>query len=211
MKSEYFPNSPGGRLVQCFGCVLMVGLLTGCAFTRTPVQVNLAPRVDQPLKVGQKASLEVGEVRDSRLVTDQFVLLQKANGYGPTDGAYITDKPVAEIFRNGLAATLRQNGFMTTNGTSYELRGNIQSFGFGVIQRAFSSPTAKSWLTVRFELVDKSTGLPIWHDAYDGQDTEPGPTGFDNGTFIATVFSKVSEDVIRQLVSDRAFRSYFER
>ncbi len=211
MKSEWFQKSPGGLLVQFLCCVLMGGVLTGCAFSRTPVQVNLAPWVDQPLKVGLKASLEVGEVRDSRLVTDQFVLFQKANGYGPTDGAYITDKPVAEIFRNGLAATLRQNGFMTTNGTSYELRGNIQSFGCGVIQRAFSASMAKSWLTVRFELVDKSTGLPVWHDTYDGQDTEQGPSGFEEGTFIATVFSKVSEDVIRQLVSDRAFRNYFER
>jgi hypothetical protein len=197
--------------IQFLGCVLMAGLLTGCAFSRTSVQVNLAPRVDQPLRVEQKASLEVGDIKDSRLVTDNFVLLQKANAYGPTEGAFVADKPVAEIFRNGLAATLQQNGFMTTNGTRYELRGEIQSFGCGAIQRFFSASTVKTWLTVRFELVDKSTGLPVWHDTYNGQDTEPGSGGIGAGGFIGSVFSKVSEDVIRQLVSDRTFRSYFER
>jgi hypothetical protein len=68
-------------------------LLTGCASSRTLVQLTVVSRINQPLKKSSKASLEVEAVKDSRPVTDEFVLMQQSNIHGPTTGSYITEKP----------------------------------------------------------------------------------------------------------------------
>jgi hypothetical protein len=212
MKSETSEKSGWGLLVKFFCCILAGGLLTGCAFSRTPVKLSFSPSVTQPLNATKKGSLEVGEVKDSRLVSDPLVLMQKANAYGPTSGAYVTEVPVATIFHNGLKAALDQNGFTGTTALHYELHADIQNFGIPVIQNGlFSAMTAKPWLEVRFELEEKATGQPVWHDTYTGQVTEPlsSWTGED-GEFIAKVFPKVSQEVVKQLISDRSFRIFFE-
>jgi hypothetical protein len=60
-------------------------------------------------------------------------------------------------------------------------------------------------------LEEKATGQPVWHDTYTGQVTEPlsSWTGED-GEFIAKVFPNVSQEVVKQLISDRSFRIFFE-
>src|ERR1700742_2471375 len=72
----------GGLLL--LGCCL---LATGCAFSRTDTNVVFAPKVSEPLKAEKKASLTMGEIKDSRSVSDANVLLHKSNAYGPTSGA----------------------------------------------------------------------------------------------------------------------------
>jgi len=200
------------RLMAILSSLIAVGLLTGCAFSRTPVQVTFAPAISQPVKAPGKAALEVGEIRDTRLVGDPMVLLHKSNAYGPTSGAYVTDVPLAKIFGDGLKRALEQNAFMGTNGLHYELRGEIQNFGFGAIQNGvFSSLTSKTWLTVRFELVDKAKGLPVWHDTFNGQATGTlsAWTGGD-ASDVGRAFSEGAQDVVKQLISDLEFRNYFE-
>jgi hypothetical protein len=196
--------------VQLILGVAFGGVLTGCAFSRTHVSVNFSPNITQPLNAPQKASLEVGEVKDTRLVDDNFVLMHKANAYGPTSGAYVTDVPVADIFRKGLKVALEQNNFTKTGAIHYELRANIQNFGVGVIQNAFASSTVKPWIEVRFELIEKATGQAVWHDTYTGQTTDRLSFGMADAEFIGKVFSEVSQEVIKQLISDKAFRNYFE-
>ena len=186
-------------------------LLTGCAFSRTQVKVNFSPNVMQPLSGAHKGSLEVGEVKDSRFVTDSLVLLQKANQYGATSGAYVADVPVADTFRDGLRRALEQNGFTGTNADHYILRSELHGFGIGVIQTGlFSAATAKPWLEVRFELDNKETGQPVWHDTYTGQVTDQlsAWNGADADR-IARFFSLAATDVVKQLIADRAFRSIF--
>ncbi len=186
----------------------MGSLLTGCAWTKTPVQMTLSPRLNQPLREPVKAALEIAPVKDARPVKDASVLIQKQNAYGKTTGAYVTEKPVAEIFGNGLKSALVQNGFETANGTKYALETEIQGFDYEIIA-GFWEGTFISKVTVRFELVNQATKLPAWHDTYIGRDRAQSAMG--TGQFVADSFSKASEDVIRQLVSDPAFRSYFEQ
>jgi hypothetical protein len=185
----------------------MAGLLTGCAFSRTPVQMTLAPKVDQPLRDPVKGSLEVAPVKDSRSVKDGSVLIHKANQYGTTSGAYVTQKPVAEIFADGLKAALQQNGFENTNAAQYILKSEIQSCNYEAIA-GFWKGTLITKLTVRFELMSQATKLPVWHETYNGEDRLEASWG--TGQLITDAFSRSAEDVIRQLISDRTFRSYFE-
>jgi hypothetical protein len=202
-----------GRLaMQLFAGMGLGVLITGCAFTRTPVKVEFSPSVAQSLNAVHQGSLEVGEVKDSRTVTDPLVLLHKANEYGATSGAYVTEVPVGDIFREGLEKALKQNGFVGNTAEHYVLRSDLQGFGFGVIQTGlFTAPTAKPWLEVRFELDNKATGQPVWHDTYTGKVTDvlSAWNGAD-GERIASFFSLAATDAVKQLIADKAFRSYFE-
>jgi hypothetical protein len=202
-------KSVRGAAVHILNCLLLAGLMTGCAFTRTPVKVAFGPVAGNPLKAGTKTALEIGTISDARQVTDGMVLYQKMNAYGTTSGAYVTEKPVTEVFKDGLTAALQQNGFMNPNPAKYQLTAEIKGGTIGVIQNMWSANTAKAWMQVRFELVDKATGLPVWHDTYDGEDSRPVPT-WEDSDFIAQEFSRTASDIFRQLVSDKAFRNYFE-
>jgi hypothetical protein len=208
MKIKDSTRSAGILSIQLLGCVLLAGLLTGCAFSRTTIQMSLAPAVDEPLKESGKASLDVSPVKDSRSVKDGMVLIHKKNGYGmTTSGAYVTEKPIAEIFQDGLNAALEKNGFTATNATRYVLESEIQTIDYDTIA-GFWKGTLISKLTVRFELTNPTAKLPLWHETYIGQDSSEASWG--TGQFVADCFSRASEDVIRQLVSDKTFRSYFE-
>ncbi len=193
-------------LVHSAACLLAGITLTGCAFSRTTVKIPPAVVPEEPLPPSPKATLQVGMVKDSRLVADPMVLLHKANEYGTTSGAYVTEKPVADIFRDALTDALQKSGFVSSN-APYELRSDIQSFGIGVIQKMFSAATIKPFMTVRFELVDRNTGQSVWHDTYESQDTSKASWGV--GEWVAESFSKVSAKAIQALLADQTFRAHF--
>ena len=176
--------------------------------TRTETKLAFTPTVENPLGNQRKAGLEVGEIADKRPVKDKAVLIHKINGYGQTtSGAYVSQRPVAGVFKEGLVSTLDRNGFARAEGAKYELRGSIEEFEFEAISGLWKA-TVKPKLTVRLELFDKATGQSAWRETYFGRDTLE--TAWGDAAFVAMLFSKSAEDVLRQLVSDRAFRSHFD-
>lgn len=190
--------------------VLFTGLAilsTGCAFTRTTVAINFKPVVDSPVGPKSVAYLSVGDIKDTRPVEDKYVLTHKFDGYGDqTSGAFVTEQPVAEVFKQGLIEALQTNGFArTASPTHFELRANIQQFDNRVIS-GFLEATVKPELTVRFELLDGS-GTVVWRDTMIGRSTLQTPWG--NGEFIVKTFNAAAEDAIRQLLADDSFRGYF--
>jgi hypothetical protein len=213
--------------------LLLGGLLMGCVTERYRTTIILEPGVQEPLSGAPRASITLGRFKDSRLNAPWYLLLSKPNSPNPlkpTEWAYVTNRSVATILRDGVADALGQNGFKTfghpsdtfhnnltaaleQNGfkpdpaTYYVLYGDLQSAGCRNLQRLFARSIIKTWLTVRFDLVDKATGLTVWHDTYTGQTTM---TNYSGGKFLATAFAGASDDVIRQLVTDRTFRNYFE-
>src|ERR1022692_3509172 len=162
METKYEKNNGFGYLLRVVSCIFAITLLTGCAFSRTPVKVNFSPLVENQLKTAHTNWLEIRMIKDSRPVTDEFVLIQKANQYGPTSGAYITEVPVTKIFQTGLQSALAQNGFTGSNQAQYKLDVDLRGFGFGVIQNGLFNATGKPWMEIRFELVDSTTGQPVW-------------------------------------------------
>ncbi|HTY86814.1 MAG TPA: hypothetical protein VMB80_05055 [Candidatus Acidoferrum sp.] len=209
MKTKLFHVLMKDPRIRAIICIGLAGLATGCVFMRKPVTLTLAPPAGQPLPAGSKASLALGEFKDTRLVTDGFVLVQDENAYGPTEGAFVTEKPVAELFRDGLRSALEQDGFPITQPAPYELRGNLQSSGVRVIEGFMFPREIKFWLTARFDLVDSATGLTVWHDTYTGQNTTTNLT-WNRKMFVVPACSNMLVNTITQLVSDRMFRRYFE-
>ena len=192
-------------LLLLTGCAF---LATGCAFSRTKVNVQFDPKISNPLGQNATAQLTVGEIRDSRPVTDPLVLSQKYNGYGQrTSGAYVAQEPVADIFKQGLQKVLDASGFTkSTQQRGLELKANIQEFDHDVIV-GFWKATVKPKLTVRFELLDKQTGGSVWRDTYVGRDSLE--TTWGTGEFLVQTFNRAAEDVVRQLIADASFRKFF--
>lgn len=195
------------RALPLLSCALLCAFVSGCAFSRTETQVNFTPKINEPLKAERKSSLVVGQIKDSRTVSDANVLIHKENAYGTTSGAYVTKTPVAEILKNGLAEALKQNGFISTDAGKYELRGDIQEFSLGAVT-GFWQATVMPKLVVRFELVAKDSQAPVWHDTFIGRAT--GKTAMGDKDFLARMFSESADDLTKQLVTDKTFRSYFE-
>jgi hypothetical protein len=189
-------------------CGIICLLATGCAFTRTETDVHFSPIITDSLGAQKKASLTVAEIKDSRSVEDKFVIMHKANQYGTTSGAYVTKTPVSDILRDGLIEALQQNGFINTNTNQYELRADMQEFSGDAIE-GFWKATVKSKLTVRFELVDKSSGKTVWHDTFIGLATNK--TAWGDRNFVAKIFSDSANDLVQQLLADKEFRGFFEQ
>ena len=208
------------RRVRWMGCLVLIGLLAGCVQHRQWVYLILGPKATDPLKSQPTASLKLGLFKDSRPDATRYLLLSKPNipnPFKPIELAYLASNSVAGVLRDGMADALGNNGFKTfhspTNAfsqnrvTSYLLCGDIQSAGCRNIQRLFAHSIIKTWLTVRFDLVDETTGLTVWHDTYTGQNTATNQAG---AGFLLDAFVNASDDLIGQLISDRNFRSYFE-
>ncbi len=128
MDIAFFKKAVIGSWVKLCFCICLAAAMSGCAFSRTQVAVGFSPNFTQALSGPHKGSLEVSDVKDTRLVTDGFVLMQKSTEYGATSGAYVTAQPVADIFRDGLKMALEQNGFTAANTTQYELHAELQRF-----------------------------------------------------------------------------------
>ena len=200
--TKYFSRT----LLLLAGCAVCA-TLTGCALTRTETAVTFAPKVNEPLKAERKSSLTVGEIKDSRPVHDGNVIIHKQNEYGTASGAYVTKPAGAEILKNGLADAFKQNGFTGADAAKYELQGDIQEFTFEGIG-GFWQATVKPKFVVRFELVEKGSGRPVWHDTYNGRTT--GKTAWGDNKFVEQMFTESADDLVKQLVSDKSFREFFE-
>jgi ABC-type uncharacterized transport system auxiliary subunit len=207
--SDFRPLISRQRLLVCLAVTLLGVLATGCAFSKTPVTVNFAPTVQQPLTAAASSTLQVGKVKDSRPINDPAVLVQKRNGYGQvTSGSYVAQKPIAELFRDGLASALNANGFKPGSGASkYEIRGDVQEFDFDVIT-GFWTAEVKPKLIVRFELVELATSKPVWRETYVGRHT--AKTAWGDSTFMVEMFNQAAENAVKQLLEDNSFRSYFQ-
>jgi hypothetical protein len=212
-------------------CCLLSLFVTGCNFSRTKTNVVFAPAYRQPLARTPKAGLVVGPVKDSRAVKDKDkdVLAFKRTGAFAggvtTSGGYVTPRPIADLVHDRLADALQQNGFMAGT-TKYELRGDIQQFGFyygnvdaiitahgaqfvGILGMEFYKANACEIMTVRFDLYDKTTGQSVWNGTYNGVGPNVDRGGIRSKA-LANMFAKATDDLVKQLVSDKAFRSFLE-
>ena len=197
-----------GRFVSILllGCLGLAGLLTGCGGNRL-AHFTLVPPVNAPLKEPVKGSLEVAVVKDTRPHVYEAELGPDMPGdFADLVSSYpfMADRPVAEIFQEGLNAAFQQNGFETTNAIRYLLNGHIQSFDFAD-RSDLRAPKCCLW--VDFELKNKETGESVWRQTILGDETTANSITTRN---FELAFIEAADDVICQLVTNATFRGYFE-
>lgn len=184
-------------------------LLSGCAWTKTPANISLSPKQSVPLNSPAKATLRVTEVKDTRSISDPTVIVQKRNAYGKTTGAYVAERPVKEIFHAALEATLRTNAFNLSSANSdYELKAEIKGIEDDFIQTGLFTAEGIFTVTVRFELLETSSGNLVWHDTLSGKAKETTSSG--SVAFIKRNVEAAADDVIRQLIADKQLRRSFQ-
>ena len=195
-------------LIHSAVLAMVLALTSGCAFSTTKTQVNFSPSYAQPLASSGQPAVDVAEFKDSRPVNEPTVLLHKANAYGPTSGAFVAQRAVGEILRDGVIDGLKKNRFEVMPGSAkYELRGDVQEFNFDSISGVWTAKV-KPRLQVRFELIDKTSGTSVWRDTFIGRGNVESAWG--SSEMVARLFTLGAEDVVRQLISDPTFRRFFE-
>ena len=195
------------RALLCSGVALAL-VLSGCAWTKTPVNITLTPGINQLLDASAKSTLRIGEIKDERFASDPRVVWQKANAYGKTTGAYVAQVPMAELLREALEKALLRNEFkVATNGAVYELGMRIQESRQETIQMGLISSKATVALSVRFELLEAATGKSVWRDTFIGRSEDK--LGMSVVAFVERNFKAAAEDVLRQLIVDKSFRQNF--
>jgi hypothetical protein len=228
------PSSPILSL-QFLACVLTVGLLTGCVEIRfgdlppkvpkvTTVEVPLAPNVNQPLKEPVKASLEVAAVHDARNSRDPWTLVYNWDN----NRAFVAEKPVAEIFQDGLSNALRQNGFMSTNRPRYVLQTELRGFfstssdevppaSVQVLGALLGTDLSNYQLMLRvdFTLFNPEAKRPVWslNQLPELELTCCGKRLAWTYSWPETCgkgFAEMAEDAIHQLIANQQFRNLFE-
>lgn len=202
------PRSSTIRSSRLLLCACLASLITGCAYTNTETKVNFAPGLSEPLRQS-KATLQVEEGKDTRAVNDPRVIIHKANNYGRTTGAYVAPIPVSELFRKGLVAALRTNAFqVVSNAATYSLNFELQEFDYDTLGGVWTV-TTKPKCAVRFELTEKSTGRSVWRDTLVGR-SEHITNWRNNVWFVSETFTNSAGDTVRQLITNKEFRRYFE-
>jgi hypothetical protein len=170
----------------------------------------MRPNVEKPLTSASEKTLKVAPVEDTRTVTDKKVAFQKVNGYGAkTSGAYVADRPIADIFHDALVSALQSNRFPVNDNASGSLRLNttIEDFDFAVLT-GFWAATVEPKFRVKFSVIEESSNKVLWKENYTGKVQRK--TAWGTASFAAEIFSAAAEDAIRQLIEDKTFRALFE-
>ncbi|MFN7140387.1 MAG: hypothetical protein ACK4UN_13705, partial [Limisphaerales bacterium] len=179
----------------------------GCASKNNPT-VHFQPAVSQALVGTPKASVRVATIQDWRPLHNKSTVGQQRNGHGHrTSDFVLAQKPLGDIFREGLVHAMEENQYQVAPGSGrYELRGGIKEFNCTQVH-GFWDATGKSELEVQFELINKVTGNSVWKKSYIGRGTVSTPWSA-KGT-MGSMFTQSASDVVDQLLADASFRQYF--
>jgi hypothetical protein len=155
------------RSFRLLGLLVLAGWLTGCTLRIgtmppehgpqvTTVEVSLDPKVNEPLKEPVKASLDVAPVLDTQWATNKCLLAY----LGDESRILASQRPLTEIFQDGLSNALRQNGFMSTNQPRYVLKTEFKAFGWLPVEVALPPEYQQFGLTTGFDDVPTEFRMP---------------------------------------------------
>lgn len=188
--------------------IFSLGLLTSCAYSRTEMKVDYSPNIRAvSLFSPSSKSIIIAQVKDERGVSDPALIFQKSNAYGKTTGYYAADKPLAEIINTGLIKGLESSNYrLAPDNANYVLLATLQDLAADKIQGAWSGGTLKTKMTIRFEVIDKSSGKGIWRDTLIGRSSIE--CGWCVPYFNQAV-TLTTDDVISRLLDNQAFQDIF--
>src|SRR5712671_684067 len=178
------------------GALLLFGL-TGCAFSSGVVKLNYQAPVDLPHGQGDVA---VGKIADER-GREPDLLMNKINGYGQkTSGAYLAEKPVAEIVEGSVREALSSAGYRVDNPNAPKLlKGRLMSLDFEPIASVFTV-TLNTKLVVEFTVSDQQTQQILWKEFVTGLGSQKSGSMMSED-YIRPAFKLAMDDLLRKLVS----------
>ena len=156
--------------VALLGIITLAGFaLSGCAFTNQQIVLDyhLSSEV-APVTPPAGVSVAIGQIEDKRGVEDPNILFHKMNLYGNvTSGAYLAEKPLADIVQEALMEAFPQTP-ESSNNRDCVLYGKMLDFGYDSVM-GLSRTQINSKLSAQMYLEDTSTGRILWSEAFVGR------------------------------------------
>ena len=171
----------------------IAGLLGGCAFGASQVQLNykLEPMDITQYRSKGTATIQIVEVKDGRGVDDPSVIVHKKNGYGQsTSGTYVAEKPIAEIVTGAVVEALEQLNYKISPDGKFKLSGRINSVGRKDFPGLLDDSIQLS-LAIALQITTHG-GDPVWSENFIG-----------NGKVISSL---AGGDVLREEFDDTLTR-----
>lgn len=180
-------------------CISMF-FITGCAFTRTELDVvyNQEKAKKGPLSSVKPLNVDIGEFVDKRPETDQIGY--KRNEFGSKTADIVSKKPVTQIIRDALIAEFQKNGHLISNtNKDIAITGEVTAFWFDK-QINFATIEFIGTVGVDLKVVNSKTGAVVLAQPYQGYYNEKSLGGI-KGTW-ERVMNTALERMVNQVSTD---------
>jgi hypothetical protein len=180
-----------------FSVAIVIFSISGC--TLTPEQGSYSHVSSGSLPSGVSLSgadyfdLQVLDRRVDEIselpIADPHILFRKRNGYNqPMDGAYLTDKPLADYVQQAFSSTLEQSSAKKNSSSPISIVIAINHLGGHTLSRGLFSTKQQVVMAVDFYLIDRTKQVGIFRYRVVGK----------SDLLTKSVFLSV-EDVLRSL------------
>ncbi len=174
----------------------------GCAFTDAKVNVGYTEALASrgPLSTVPARQVEIGPIEDKRPETDKIGY--KRNGFNQKTAKIETEKPVAEIVREALAAELTKNGHQIVS-APYDVHMSVEIAEFWFeMSIGFFTVDFVGTTSVVLKAQDPKTGIILLDQTYRGYHKETAAGGLE-GTW-GYVMNRALQQMMRDIAADFA-------
>jgi hypothetical protein len=183
--------------------IAFLTLATGCAFTKSTVQINYRPPVFAN-KVSIDKVITVEKLNDLR-GGDPFLLSYKGVET-KTSGTYVTDKEVADIITDSIKKTLTALNYkIADNQGDLVLSGDLLKLDSTPIM-GFWSGDLDCTIQINLKLSDGKTGKLLWSDIFTGFNKETG-LQVDSEEHRKVTTEAAIGDLMQKLAASAGFKS----
>lgn len=181
----------------------LTSLFSGCAFTVHDLPVDYTytgqvPALAQP----NKPNLTVTEIKDTRTVENNRMIMNQMNTYGlTTTGGWQAEKELSLIVVDALVQGFEAAGLNRPNAENIAISGELIDVDSEVVT-GWTKGTINMSVTVKLS-ANKGDQI-IWRDTLVGNGTSGKQTSIKNA--LKESFSDALNDLVSNLLSDDYFR-----
>lgn len=181
----------------------LTSLFSGCVFTVHDLPVDYTysgqvPALAQP----NKPNLTVTEIKDTRTVENNRMIMNQTSGYGQTTtGGWQAEKELSLIVVDALVQGFEAAGLIRPNAENIAISGELIGVDSEIVT-GWTKATINMSVTVKLS-ANKGDQI-IWRDTLVGNGTSGKQTSIKNA--LKESFSDALNDLVSNLLSDDYFR-----
>jgi hypothetical protein len=197
-----------GKIAFLGPAVLILGILSGCAFTTTEIKIDYSP--SQYTKITEaKKTIEVKPFKDTRGV-DPNLIAQKYNQYGKTTGKYVSDRVVADIVTDAVKNLLSNLNYrLLKEKADLILSGEIIKCDQTVLM-GFWSGQIEGNIQVNLRLIDAKGDNILWNEIMSGYGKKTG-LQIVTASAYKEVFEKTLDNLMTNIANSTTFKAVVEK
>ena len=183
-------------------------LIGGCATTDEKVMLNYTPQVAKRSLAHQTKPIYVKEVTDARQENPKLIMHKINANYEDASGRYLSERPLADIFKHAIEVSLQQAGYHLAGDANYQLSASILNVHSSIEEELFSSIQHMS-IQVEFTLVDKRSKEEVWDQIFTGRGQYSSKENLSEP--LRTLFIRTADNLFNQLLSNNSFKTVMRK